>query len=333
MGKMGGMMGGMMMGKMGMMMGMMMGGMGDINDEAEAVGDPHITTAYGKHYDLEQKDLALAQEAVTAGPMDFIGCFKDDGNRDLNQGPKNYGYNSETCKQACSGYTYFALQNGGWCVCDNAYSTAPQYGQVGDGECGAVCAGEAGSEPPRYCGAGWRNAVYAVADAADDAAAVGDPHMSGPGVKEDLCCEGGECQPCDSSLFKADEDQRPENMCRSGVRRQNICYDARCSRNGQLPGGRNCAALPSGANGCCRSRIQRTCTGPNMDRCRIPGAGGMMGGGMMMGKMGGMMGGMMMGKMGKMGMMMGMMGDINDEAEAVGDPHITTAYGKQYDLQ
>merc|ERR1719156_277182 len=53
----------MMMGKMGGMMGMMGG-----NDEAAAVGDPHITTNAGGHYDLEQRHLerpALLEKATT----------------------------------------------------------------------------------------------------------------------------------------------------------------------------------------------------------------------------------------------------------------------------
>merc|ERR1719446_1711942 len=87
----------------------------------------------------------------------------------------------------------------------------------------------------------------------------------------------------------SEEDQRPENMCQSGIRVRNICYASSCGRTGQRPGGRNCGSLPGGGNACCMSRIQRTCTGPNMDRCRIRGAGMGMG----MGKMG-------MGKMGKM---------------------------------
>merc|ERR1719454_1533192 len=98
--------------------------------------------------------------------------------------------------------------------------------------------------------------------------------------------------------FDVDEDQRPENMCRSGIRVRNICYDRRCGSTGQTPGGRNCAALPGGANACCMTRITRPCTGPNMDRCRCvapPGMGKM---GMGMGKMGMGMGKMGMGKMG-----------------------------------
>merc|ERR1719265_1009313 len=127
-------------------------------------------------------------------------------------------------------------------------------------------------------------------DVADEAEAVGDPHMTLAisGEKEDLCCEGGECKPCPPALLQEDDesldqvrledDQNPANMCRSGIRVRNVCYDKRCGSTGRRPGGRGCGGLPGGANACCMTRIQRTCTGPNMDRCRIRGAGmGMMG--------------------------------------------------------
>jgi len=159
-----------------------------------------------------------------------------------------------------------------------------------------------------------------IDEVGDDAAAVADPHMqTSSGGKYDL-----------ASLYAVDEDQdqRPENMCRTGTNVQNICYARSCSRTGQRPGGRNCAGLPGGANACCKTRIQKQCTGPNMDRCRIKGSMGM--GSMGMGSMG--MGSMGMGKMGgKMGMGMGM-GMGNDEAEAVGDPHLTISGGEKADL-
>lgn len=88
----------------------------------------------------------------------YLGCFVDDGARDLQDGPRQYGYTTASCSEACSSYSYFALQHNGWCVCGNAYSTAAQYSQVLDDQCGNPCAGEATGR----CGAGWRNAVYSV---------------------------------------------------------------------------------------------------------------------------------------------------------------------------
>merc|ERR1719326_811803 len=168
-------------------------------------------------------------------------------------------------------------------------------------------------------------------DIVDEAEAVGDPHLTtASGEKADLCCENGECHACSEppALLEEDADESEDQMpvCRTGILQNNICYPAQCGSTGQRPGGRNCAALPGGANACCMSRIQRFCLAPAMDRCKVRARDQAMG----MGKMG--MGKMGMGKMGMGKMGMGMGGDIVDEAEAVGDPHLTTASGEKADL-
>merc|ERR1712232_302901 len=88
--------------------------------------------------------------------MGYVGCYVDDGNRDLQEGPRAYGYTTTTCAEACGSYSFFALQHNGWCVCGDAYGTASQYVQVDDNQCGNACAGEGHGR----CGGGWRNAVY-----------------------------------------------------------------------------------------------------------------------------------------------------------------------------
>merc|ERR1719503_466401 len=138
----------------------------------------------------------------------------------------------------------------------------------------------------------------------EEAAAVGDPHMTlTSGESDDLCCESGVCKPCPvallqvsdyysyyyyESLLQADEDELGMGMGMMGM--------------GMMGMGKM----------------------------------GMMG----MGKMG-MMGMMGMGKMGMMGMGMGMgMGApevavdpvIEEEAAAVGDPHMTLTSGESDDL-
>ena len=80
----------------------------------------------------------------------YIGCFSDDRNRDLSEGPKSFGYVQSTCYEACKDYKYFALQANGWCVCGNAYATTPQYVQKPDSECGGF----------EGLGGGFRNAIY-----------------------------------------------------------------------------------------------------------------------------------------------------------------------------
>ena len=57
-----------------------------------------------------------------------IGAYKDTGNRALRFGPHSYGYSQATCKAACPNYKYIALQNGGWCCCDNDLGHATKYG-------------------------------------------------------------------------------------------------------------------------------------------------------------------------------------------------------------
>jgi len=80
----------------------------------------------------------------------YIGCYLDDSHRDLKDGPKKYGYNQQSCNTACKAYTYYALQNNGWCVCGNGYSTKPQYVKKPDSECGGT----------RGLGGPFRNSIY-----------------------------------------------------------------------------------------------------------------------------------------------------------------------------
>jgi len=92
----------------------------------------------------------------------YIGCYSDDGNRDLEKGPMKYGYNQKTCNEACKTYKYFALQNNGWCVCGDAYATEAQYVQKPEGECYGGIAQWGGNSSPNGNGNGgaWRNSVY-----------------------------------------------------------------------------------------------------------------------------------------------------------------------------
>ena len=72
--------------------------------------------------------------------------------RDLNLGPKDYGYKQETCNSACQAYSYYALQNNGWCVCGKSYSTKSKYAKRNDSECGGA----------HGLGGPFRNSVYAT---------------------------------------------------------------------------------------------------------------------------------------------------------------------------
>lgn len=99
---------------------------------------------------------------VTASEFAFVGCFIDDADRDLKHGPRDYGYTTASCAEACDEFTFFALQANGYCMCGNAHSTKGEvYFKVDDDECGGPCLNEAVGR----CGANYRNAIYQVRSA------------------------------------------------------------------------------------------------------------------------------------------------------------------------
>lgn len=90
----------------------------------------------------------------------WVGCYRDHAAaRELVHGPTTSGHTSLACAAACCGYPYFSLQNGGQCFC--AAHAANHSRRAAIAQCGKVCATEEGKLPPRLCGGGWRNAVYA----------------------------------------------------------------------------------------------------------------------------------------------------------------------------
>lgn len=83
--------------------------------------------------------------------LQYLGCFKDNGARDLKYGPKKFGYTPKRCHAACPQFKYFAVQAGSQCFCDNSFGTPSSvYPRVPNGQCGR-----------NRHGSGWRNAVYA----------------------------------------------------------------------------------------------------------------------------------------------------------------------------
>merc|ERR1719238_2020925 len=82
----------------------------------------------------------------------YLGCYSDNGGRDFKHGPRTYGYDANRCRGECTQYQFFALQDGGWCQCDNSYATPSYvYRKKPDYECNKGGTGRGG---------GWRNAVY-----------------------------------------------------------------------------------------------------------------------------------------------------------------------------
>ena len=82
----------------------------------------------------------------------YIGCYVDDPDRDLEHGPIEFysDFTASTCNEKCKRYSFFSLQFGGYCFCGNAYATSYRYQKRPDSECG----GENG------LGRIWRNSVY-----------------------------------------------------------------------------------------------------------------------------------------------------------------------------
>uniref|UniRef100_A0A7S4BP66 WSC domain-containing protein n=1 Tax=Chrysotila carterae TaxID=13221 RepID=A0A7S4BP66_CHRCT len=122
---------------------------------------------------FEQERLSMLAEEIhrafrhssDARPK-WQGCFQDMANdRDVTDGPAAFGHSSQACAAACTGWPYFALQGGGQCFCGDAFSRTPNHSKLGDAMCGRVCPGEDNKLPTRYCGGGWRNAVYAAPSA------------------------------------------------------------------------------------------------------------------------------------------------------------------------
>ena len=84
----------------------------------------------------------------------YIGCYQDNGNPyDFPDGPMYLGVGKMTqtaCNNACQEYSYFALQDGGWCYCGNKYGTTSQHVKRPDSECGG----------PKNVGRSGRNSIY-----------------------------------------------------------------------------------------------------------------------------------------------------------------------------
>merc|ERR1712228_1130704 len=94
------------------------------------------------------------------GGFTFLGCYRDDENRDLDKyiGSDN---THTTCNAACDdgGYRYFALQYGTQCFCGNDYSTpSDAYPRLADDECHT----SAMPVLTDWSGSDWANAIYEV---------------------------------------------------------------------------------------------------------------------------------------------------------------------------
>ena len=82
---------------------------------------------------------------IKSGSWVERGGYKDTSNRALRYGPHQHGYTAATCQAACQDwngnvYKYFALQNNGWCSCDNDWNQITKYGRNHAAKQVAICA-------------------------------------------------------------------------------------------------------------------------------------------------------------------------------------------------
>merc|ERR1719263_1763726 len=86
--------------------------------------------------------------------LTYLGCFADNGNRDLRNYISTNISPQECFKQARNrGYEFAAMQAGQHCFGDN---TVGKYGSRPGKECNSECTKEKGMK----CGGGWRNSVW-----------------------------------------------------------------------------------------------------------------------------------------------------------------------------
>jgi len=112
--------------------------------------------------------LAPLEPEPSNGETEFIGCFTDDGARDLGDmvGAGNDAATNtfELCRARCGTSRYMSLQYGGECFCADAYGTSDLYYQVDESQCdgNANNAIEPCHSASYNCGGTWRNAIYQI---------------------------------------------------------------------------------------------------------------------------------------------------------------------------
>jgi alpha-L-fucosidase 2 len=103
--------------------------------------------------------LSLAEVEVfgTASSTEgytYLGCYADQATRDLSLKPISNGtMSADICAAACTGYDYFATQNGNECRCGNDYGL---YGS--SSSCTVTCE----DNDSEICGGSWANSIYSL---------------------------------------------------------------------------------------------------------------------------------------------------------------------------
>ncbi len=98
-------------------------------------------------------------QAATPVPARYLGCFKDEGDRDLQGKFWEDGHMTpERCLQSCSdaGYAYAGVQYASQCFCGNSHG---RYGRLNESSCNMRCSGDS----RLVCGGTWANTLYKTA--------------------------------------------------------------------------------------------------------------------------------------------------------------------------
>lgn len=125
------------------------------------VSPPNYIQRTGKQNPLYQAGVRSLE------PANYIGCYRDDAERDLELWKDGHSYSYDVCYRACKDYPFFSLQDGqsaggAQCFCGNSYGSPPrQYPRLAQDNCCQIKEGCSATGDPNYpSGGGWANAVY-----------------------------------------------------------------------------------------------------------------------------------------------------------------------------
>ena len=107
---------------------------------------------------------AIYEIGEAQGAREYIGCFVDDGSRDLGNmvgGTNDAATNTfALCREECGDSNFMSLQYGGECFCSDSYGNGAQYSVVSDSECDRDV--EPCTANSYNCGGTWRQAIYDI---------------------------------------------------------------------------------------------------------------------------------------------------------------------------
>ncbi|CAG2204414.1 unnamed protein product [Mytilus edulis] len=86
----------------------------------------------------------------------YLGCYKDDFRRMLDERHDNSLMTLEMCQKICYNRRYLGLQSFYECFCGDSMGDSNMYQKVNDTECNLACRGNSS----QICGGLWRNSVY-----------------------------------------------------------------------------------------------------------------------------------------------------------------------------